>query len=113
MLNMKKITIILFVLLLMCTTARSSFAQVPHAAGAKKAKANTETIRGKVISVDTANNAIVVKENKTGVEKKITVDSTVISSLKVNEELKVTVKEGSNIATSVKEIVKKASSTKK
>ena len=110
---MKKITIILFALLLMCGTAISSFAQVSHTTGVKKAKVNTETIRGKIISVDMANNTIAVKESKTGIEKTITVDSKVISSLKANEEVKVIVKEGSNIATNVKEIVKKVTSTKK
>ena len=113
MLNMKKISIILFALLLMCGTAISSFAQASHTTSANKTKVNTETVRGEIISVDMANNTIVVKEGKTGTEKTITVDSKVISSLKANEKVKVTVKKGSNVAVSVKEIVKKATSTKK
>ena len=108
---MKKITIILFVLFLMCGTTISSFAQSSQVAVAKKVK--TEVIRGKIIAIDLAKNEIVIKENKTGVEKTITVDSKVISSLKANEDVKVIVKEGSNIATSVKEVYKKATSTKK
>ena len=110
---MKKITVILVALLLMCAMSQLSFAQTSQGRGAKKAAVNTEVIRGKIISIDTAKNEIVVKENKTGTEKTITVDSKVIASLKVNEEVKVTLKEGSSIATSVKEIFKKIKSAKK
>jgi hypothetical protein len=110
---MKKITIILLALLLMCGTAISSFAQSSQTTVVKKPKVNTEVIRGKIISIDMVKNAIVVKEGKAGIERTITVDSKVISSLSMNEEVKVLVKEGSNIATSVKEIFKKTKSTKK
>jgi len=104
---MKKITIILFALLLMCGTARSSFAQGSQTNDAKKTVVKTETIRGKIISVDLAKNTIVVKEPKAGAERTITVDPKVIVSLRVNEKVKVTVKEGSNIAASVKETFNK------
>lgn len=110
---MKKITIILFVLLLMCGTAISSFAQVSKANGATKTEVSAEIVRGRIISVDLIKNTIVVKKIKSGLEKTITVDSKVISSLKVNEEVKVTLKGGSNIAADIKEIVKKSASTKK
>jgi len=90
-----------------------SFAQTSQGEGAKKAAVKTEVIRGKIISIDTAKNEIVVKENKAGTEKTIAVDPTVISSLKTDEAVKVTLKEGSNIALSVKKIVKKTMATKK
>lgn len=110
---MKKITIILFALLLICGMTISSFAQVSQAASAEKAKVTTETIRGKIISIDTVKNEIVVKENKTGIEKTITVDPKVILSLKTDEAVKVSLKEGTNLALSIKKLVKKAASTKK
>mgnify|MGYP001585744824 CR=1 FL=1 len=110
---MNKITVILVALLLMCAMSQFSFAQTPQGTGAKKAAVNTEVIRGKIVSIDTAKNDIVVKETKTGAEKTIAVDPTVISSLKTDEAVKVTLKEGSNIALSVKKIVKKATATKK
>jgi len=110
---MKKINIFLFALFLTCGTAISSFAQTPQAIFAKKPKVNIETIRGKIISIDMAKNVIVVKEDKTGTEKTITIDAKVISSLNMNEEVKVSVKEGSDIAASVKEIHKKTAVTKK
>ena len=110
---MKKITIILFVLFLMCGMATLSFAQATQATGAKKAEVSVEVIRGKITSVDIAKNEIVVKENKTGTEKTIIVDPKVISSLKTGEDVKVTLKEGTSIASSVKKIIKKATSTKK
>ncbi|MCX5699768.1 MAG: hypothetical protein NTX01_08770 [Candidatus Omnitrophica bacterium] len=110
---MKKITIILLALLLICATAISSFTQASQAAVVKKVKVKTEVITGKIVAIDMANNTIVVKEGKAGIEKTITIDSKVMSSLRANEEVKVAVKEGSNNATSVKEIFKKAVSTKK
>lgn len=110
---MKKIAIILFALLLMCGTAILSFAQTSQAVVAKKAKVKTEVITGKIVAIDMAKNTIVVKEGKAGIEKTITVDAKIISSLKANEEVKVTVKEASNTATSVKETFKKTNSAKK
>ncbi len=110
---MKKITVILGALLLMCAMSTLNLAQAAQATGVKKAAVNTEIIRGKIISIDTAKNEIVVKENKTGAEKTIAVDPTVISSLKVDEDVKVTLKAGSNVAERVKKIVKKTTSTKK
>lgn len=113
MLRMKKIIVILFALLLICGMSALSFAQTSQATGAKKAAVNTEIIRGKIISIDTAKNEIVVKENKTDIEKTITVDPKVIASLKTNEAVKVTLNKGSNIAVSLQKIVKKTTSTKK
>jgi predicted dinucleotide-binding enzyme len=113
MLSMKKITVILVALLLICTMSPLSFAQTSQGRGVKKAAVNTEIIRGKIISINTAKNEIVVKENKTGTEKTIVVDPTVISSLKVDEDVKVALKAGSNVAEKVNKIVKKTTSTKK
>jgi hypothetical protein len=110
---MKKITVILLALLLICTMSKLSFAQKSQTTGAKKAAVNTEIIRGKIISIDTTKNEIVVRENKTGTEKTITVDPKVIASLKTDEDVKVMLKAGSNVAEQVKKLVKKTASTKK
>jgi hypothetical protein len=110
---MKKITVILVVLLLICAMSTLSFAQTSQAKGAKKAEVSTEVVRGKIISIDKTKNEIVVKENKTGTEKTIAVDPKLISSLKANEEVRVTLKAGSNIAEKVKKITKHAASTQK
>jgi len=110
---MRKITIILVALFLICGMTTLSFAQTSQSTGAKKAEVTTEMIKGKIISIDTAKNEIVIKENKTGTEKTIAVDPTVISSLKTDEEVKVTLKAGSNVAESVKKIVKSATPAKK
>lgn len=111
---MKKITVILFALLLICGMTILSFAQTAQVTTEKKAEIKTEAIRGKIKSIDLKKNEIVVIENKTGTEKTITVDDLkVISSLKVDEAVKVTLKEGSNIALSVKKLVKKTTTTKK
>lgn len=110
---MKKITVILVALLLICVMSPLSFAQTSQGIGVKKAAVNTEIIRGKIISINTEKNEIVVKENKTGTEKTIVVGPTIISSLKVDEDVKVTLKAGSNVVEKAKKIVKKTTSTKK
>ena len=110
---MKKITIILFVLFLICSMAVVSFAQTSQVAVAKKVKVKTEVIIGKIISIDTVKNEVVIKENKTATEKTIVVDAKVISLLKTDEAVKVSLKEGTNIALSIKKLVKKTTSTTK
>jgi hypothetical protein len=109
---MKKIAIILVVLLLICGMSALSFAQTSQTTTAKKAEVSTEVIKGKIISIDTARNEIVLKENKTGTEKTISVAPAVISSLKVGEEVKVTLKAGSNVAEKVKEITEAKKTSK-
>jgi len=103
---MKKISVILVVLLLVCAVTTFGFAQSSQATGTKKAGVATEIVRGKITSIDTGKNEIVVKENKTGTEKTIAVDPALIPSLKTDENVKVTLKSGSNVAEKVKEIIK-------
>ena len=110
---MRKITVILVALLFLCGISALGFAKIAHAPSTKKAQVKTEVIKGKIISIDTAKNEIVIKNNKTGTEKAIAVDPKVISSLKTDEEVKVTLKAGSNIAEHVKKLVKTTTSTKK
>jgi len=101
---MKKITVILIALIFLCGMSALSFAQTVHTG--KKPEVKTEVIKGKIVSIDTAKNEIVVKDNKAGIDKTIAVDPKAIASLKTDEEVKIRVKEGSNIAESVREIVK-------
>ena len=110
---MKKINVILVALLFVCAIFTLSFAQIPQSTAAKTTEAKTEIVRGKIISVDTIKNIIVVKVNATGTEKSIAVDPMVISSLKVDDDVKVALKAGSNVAEKVKKIIKKSASTKK
>jgi hypothetical protein len=108
---MKKITVILVALLLICGMSILSFAQTAPATGAKKPEFATEVVRGKIVSIDTVKNEIVVKEPKTGADTTISVDPEVISSLKTDENVKVTLKAGTNVADKVKEVVKSKSAT--
>ena len=103
---MKKIVNILAVLFLICGMAVVSFAQTTNTASTTKSKTSTEVIKGIITSIDTVKNEIVVKANKTGAEKTIVVDPKVISSLKIDEEVRVTLKTGSNVAEKVKKITK-------
>jgi hypothetical protein len=101
---MRKIAGILVILFLMCGMASVSFAQTPKTAGAKEGKPSVDVIKGTITSIDTAKNEIVVKESKTGAEKTIVVDPTIIAPLKVKDKVRVTLKSGSNVAEKVKVI---------
>jgi hypothetical protein len=110
---MKKLTIFLSMLLLICAISTLSFAQASMAAGTGKAKTANEIIKGKIISVDTAKSEVVVREKNTNAEKIITVDPKTISSLRADEEVKITLKAGTNTAESIKNISKVGLLTKK
>lgn len=104
---MRKTVVLLVSLLFLCSLSTLSFAQKAQGKTAKKAKSNVEIITGKIISIDAAKNEVVIKDEKTGAERIISVNPKIISSLKIDEKVKVTVKSGTNIAESVKKIVKK------
>ena len=110
---MRKICNILFMSLLMCGIAAVSFAQTTSAVSMKKSAASTEVLRGKITSIDLVKNEMVVKINKTGVESVIVVDPKILSSLKIDEEVRVTVKTGSNVAEQVKKVIKSIAPTTK
>jgi Na+-translocating ferredoxin:NAD+ oxidoreductase RNF subunit RnfB len=61
-----------------------------------------DVIKGKIVSVDNSKNEIVIKDNKTGTEKTISVNPNDISSLKTNEEVRVKLASGTNKAESIK-----------
>jgi hypothetical protein len=112
---MKKIGSILSILLLICGITVTSFAQATDNTtnNTKKNEASVEVVKGTITAIDPVKSEIVVKERKTGTEKTIVVDAATISSLKVDERVKVTLKTGTNVAEKVKEITKSAASTAK
>jgi hypothetical protein len=114
---MKKVIVIAIVVMSLASFSTFSFAQSqkdkPTKEAVKEVVKSTEVFKGKITSIDPTKNEIVVKNNKTGTEKTFIVDPKEISSLKVGEEVKVTYKTGSNIADSIKKVVKKTKSTKK
>ena len=110
---MKKITYVIFILFLLIGIASPIYAQMKHEKNAKKAEANLEIIKGKIVSVDAAKNEIVLKEKKTGVIKTIAVSPEQIASLKSDEDIKVTLKAGSSTAESIKHVVKNPKPVKK
>jgi hypothetical protein len=61
----------------------------------------------KKVSVDIAQNELLIKKNKTGTERAIVVNSQDIASLKIGEEVKAKMEAGTNIAESVKVLEKK------
>ena len=61
-----------------------------------------ETLVGTITSIDTAKNEVVIKEGNNGTEKSIAVDPKLISTLKVGEKVKISLKTGNKTADSVK-----------
>ncbi|MCX5707882.1 MAG: hypothetical protein NTY14_02735 [Candidatus Omnitrophica bacterium] len=126
---MRKIVSILVILFLISGITAMSFAQTtnttsvtksevkaevkPEVKAEVKAEVKTEVIKGKIISINTAKNEIVVKISKTDTEKKIIVEPAVISTLKVKQEVSITLKAGSNVAEKVKVIPSATAATKK
>lgn len=110
---MRKAMLVAIAIVSVVSLATFGFALAAQGKSSKVAKTSTEVIRGKIISIDSAKNEIVIKNNKTGAESIIVVNSKEISSLKVGEEVKVTLKAGSNTAQTIKKIVHKTESTKK
>jgi len=97
---MKKIAILLVALMSLGMISGTVMAADTKAADT--AKAGIDIIKGKITSIDTAKNVIVLKEMKTKIEKTITVDPKVIATLKVGDAVKIESKTGSNVADSVK-----------
>ena len=97
---MKTVAILLIALMSFCMISGTVAAADTKVADA--AKTGIDTIKGKITSIDTAKNVIVLKEMKTKVEKTITVDPKVIATLKVGDAVKIESKTGSNVADSVK-----------
>jgi hypothetical protein len=86
-----------------------SFATLSFARAGKSLKHKTTVIRGTIVSIDTTNNQIVLKQSKTGVEKTISAEANTIASLKVGETIKVVLKGKSNKAESITVLKKKKS----
>jgi len=107
---MKKLMAISLVMFLVAGVSIPGFAQT---AAVKKTEPAVDIVRGTVASVDAAKNEIVVKENKTGESKTIMVDPSIIPTLKAEDHVKVTLKAGTNVAESVKKIVKMSVTNKK
>jgi len=101
---MKKITIMLVSLIFLCNLLMFGFAQ--------EEQQTTEVIKGKIISIDTDKNEIVIKVSGTEEEKTIIVDPQQIAALKTDEEVKVTLVSGTNTAESVKKVIRKKKSKK-
>ncbi|MDD5449383.1 MAG: hypothetical protein PHO42_02135 [Candidatus Omnitrophica bacterium] len=99
---MKKMLIIMIAFAFALGFSSFAFAKsAKYSAYHKKSQPAMETIQGTITSVDSAKNEIVVKNNKTAQDRTFVVNSKVISTLTLNEEVKVKVKEGSNNAESV------------
>lgn len=99
---MKKILIVITGMAFLLSLSSLTFAQsAKSSVHLKNPKPAMEVIQGKIISVDSTKNEIVVKDNKTAQDRTFVVNRKVIPTLTLNEEVKVKIKEGSNSAESV------------
>jgi hypothetical protein len=99
---MKKILVVLIAVVALAGFSTLGLAQSAKSTTSKVTKHVTEAIKGKIVSIDTAKNEIVVKEDMTGVEKTIAVSPKKIAALKVGEEVKVKEHSWGSVVESVK-----------
>jgi hypothetical protein len=110
--KMKKTIIAFMALMFVAGLAGAGFAQDKAAKAQSAAAVQAQVIKGKIVSIDAANNQVTVKDVN-GVEKAITVAASDIATLKKDLEVKITLKTGSsNVAASVKVIKHKVHSSK-
>ena len=98
---MKKIIAIIVVALFVAGISMTGFA-----ADTKTTVSTSTVIKGEIMSIDMAKNEIAVK-NKAGEIKTVVADPQVLSTLKVGDMVKVTIKAGENKASEVIKVVKK------
>jgi hypothetical protein len=99
---MRKTIAVVIALLFLLGFTSFTFAQEKKHKITKTTQENVEIIRGKVISVDSANKQLVVRDNKTQTDKTFAVSEKAIKAVKVGDEVKVKVKAGTNQVVSVK-----------
>lgn len=99
---MRKAIAVVIALLFLLGSTSFTFAQEKRHKITKATQENIEIIRGKIVSVDQTKKEIVVKDNKTGVERSFVVSEKAIAVVKAGDEVKVKVKVGSTHAENVK-----------
>ncbi|MCX5656642.1 MAG: hypothetical protein NTZ48_00165 [Candidatus Omnitrophica bacterium] len=99
---MKKLMVIAVTLVALVCFAKLSFAQPAKGHVKGVSQKHFESIKGKITSIDTAKSEVTLKEAKTGMNKTISVGSGLISGLKVGDEVRISLKSGSNVAEKVK-----------
>jgi len=105
---MKKAIAVVVALLFLLGLTNFTFAQEKKHKTTKATQENVEIIRGKVVSIDQANKQIVVKDNKSQVDRSFAVSKKAIAVIKVGDEVKVKVKIGSANAESIKVVKSEA-----
>ena len=78
------------------------FVTLSFAEKAKAPKANMESVKGEIVSIDVSNNQVTIKETGSNTQKTISVEPKAISTLKVGEQVRAKVKSGSTKAESIK-----------
>jgi hypothetical protein len=106
--KMKKITTMILAILMIVGFSTTMVLAQPQNMPQhhKKNVKGLEIIHGTISSIDTAKNEVVVKNNKTGVEKIIPVNADAISTFTVGEEVKVKMKEGDTKNIEIVKVVK-------
>ncbi|MCX5850538.1 MAG: hypothetical protein NT072_00540 [Deltaproteobacteria bacterium] len=97
---MKRATIIVIAILCAVCVAAVGFAQTK--AAPPKAEPAVQVIKGKVLSIDAAKKEVTVKLAPTGKEEIIKVTDKDLALLKVDDEIKATLKAGTNEVIKIK-----------
>jgi hypothetical protein len=83
----------------------SSFAKNAPTKTEKATVSKVQVVKGEIVTVNTAKNEVVIKDQATGKDKTITVSSNDIGTLTVGEKVRVKFNPETNVAESVKKIV--------
>ena len=94
---MKKFLVVAVALIALIGFTTTGFAK-------EAAKAKAEVVKGEIVSIDTAKNEVVIKDEKTNTDKTIVVDPKEIATLKQGEQVKAILKTGTNTAEKIKVI---------
>ncbi len=103
---MKRKILILSLLLFLVSLPTLSFAKATKKAASPAVSNKVEVIKGSIVSIDSAKNELVVKDNKTGTDKTVAVDAKILASLKSGENVKVKFEPATGKAKSVKILAK-------
>ncbi len=101
---MKKLIVILVALI--------AFASFTTFGFAKGGKAKAGVVKGEIVSIDTVKNELTIKSAKTGEQKTIGADATLLSTLKAGDNVKITLKAGETNAAEIVKVVPKVKAKK-
>lgn len=98
---MKRFVIVLAGVLLLCGVAAGNIRREATDKIEHQRQENVDVIRGKITKINKKKKEIVIKVNKTGEDKTFSANSKILKGLKVNKEVRVKLRPGTQVITSI------------